>query len=155
MIPTDLQSSLRNRIIKIFEGDLFKNPDGVYVPMQVFEQHLPQKESKEQNFYPYVIVQLNTGEQKAELEQHKAPILFIIGVYYDGKDNQGHKEVMGIINKLFENFSKFPMQDKRYEIDFPLRWGLHEEDVAPYYYGAVETTWKLPTFRRQDVEALI
>lgn len=148
MIPTELQSSLKARVEKIFEGDLFKNPRGAYVPLQVFKQHLPAKKSNEDNFYPYVIVQLNFGEQKTESDQHKAPVLFVIGIHYDEEDNQGHQEVMGIVNKLFESFRKYPIEDQRYEIDFPLRWGLHEEDMAPYYYGAVETTWKLPTFMR-------
>ncbi|MEN8702496.1 hypothetical protein [Bacillus infantis] len=152
MIPTELQSGLKKRVIEIFEGDLFKNPKGEIVPLQVFEQHLPQKKNNEDNFYPFVIVQLNFGEQKSQLEQHKAPVTFVIGVIHEDDENQGHKSVMGIINKLFEDFSRRPVQDDRFEIDFPIRWGLHEEDVAPYYYGAVETTWTLPTFRREDLE---
>ncbi|TYS66368.1 hypothetical protein FZD47_02455 [Bacillus infantis] len=152
MIPTELQDGLKERVLKIFEGDLFKNPKGESVPLQVFEQHLPQKKSKDDDPVPYVMVQLNYGEQKTPADQHKAPVLFVVGVFYDSPDNQGHKEVMGIINKLFEDFSRQPVQDDRFEIDFPIRWGLHEEDVAPYYYGAVETTWKLPTIRREDLE---
>ncbi|EFV78954.1 hypothetical protein HMPREF1013_00838 [Bacillus sp. 2_A_57_CT2] len=152
MIPTELQMRLKKRVERIFEGKMFKNPNGNEVPLQVFEQHLPEKTANDENFYPYVIVQLNYGEQKSYNEQHKAPVLFVVGVYFEGNDNQGHKEVMGIINKLFEDFSRFPIEDMRYEIDFPLRWGLHEEDMAPYYFGAVETTWTLPTFQREDLE---
>ena len=152
MIPTDLQFRMKKRVERIFEGTLFKNPNGDNVQLQVFEQHLPEKAKNDDEFYPYVIVQLNHGEQKSINEQHKAPIIFVVGVYYEEKDNQGHKEVMRIINKIFEDFSRFPIEDGRYEIDFPLGWGLHEEDLAPYYFGAVEATWKLPTFQREDLE---
>lgn len=155
MIPTDLQGSLKARVEQLFSGKLFKNPKGELVPLQVFEQHLPEKKSNEDERFPCVLVQLNFGEQKSPSDQHTAPILFVIGIYYDEPDNQGHKVVMEIINKLFEDFSKHPFQNMKYEVKFPLRWGLHEEDVAPYYWGAVETTWVLPTFQRTDVEALI
>lgn len=155
MIPTDLQSGLKARLKKLFVNKKFTDPDGELIPLHVFEQHLPEKPQEDISLFPYIIVQLLEGEQQAVSEPHTVKVLFIIGVYDESSDNQGNKEVMAIINKIFEDLGKRPIQSRRFELTFPIRWGLHEEDVAPYFFGAVETTWSAPAFMREDVEALI
>lgn len=155
MIPTELQSLLKARVEELFEGKLYNSPSNERVPLKVFEQQLPNKKSNDETHYPYIIVSLNYGEQKTIEDYQKAPVLFIIAIYEEDPDNQGHKEVLSIANDLLKNFMEYPILDKQFEFGFPVRWGLHEEDMAPYYYGALETQWTLPKIQRVDLEGLI
>lgn len=155
MIPTNLQNGLKKKVEEIFSGDLFNNPDSERVSLSVFEQHLPEKSKDDISHYPYVIIQLSEGEQASEISEYFTKVLFIIGVVDEGSENQGHEDVVRIINKIFEYLSKFPLIDGQFELKFPIRWAIHEEETAPYYFGAVETTWSIPKFSREDLEAFI
>lgn len=155
MIPTELQTGLVTRLKDLFSDKTFNNPDMNRVSIHVFEQHLPQKEQNDINYYPYVIVQLVDGEQIGETDPEKAKIMFIVGAFDDHEDNQGHKEVIEVINKILIDLKKNPLQDMKFELQYPIRWALHDEDVAPYFFGAIETTWSEPIFIREDVEAMV
>lgn len=155
MIPVDLQEGLKERLEALFREKSFENPDGEMVPLSIFEQHLPEKDKEDFSFYPYIIVQLQYGQQQSSEGQHEISITFIVGVYDEDPNNQGHKELVDIMQTLFENLENMPIQNGLYEVNFPMKWGFHDEDLFPYYFGAIETNWIVPTNRRKDVEALI
>lgn len=155
MIPTELQKGLIERVKKTFSHNTFTNPDLKQITLNVFEQHLPEKESNDISHYPFVIVQLIDGEQENEMEQPHTKVLFIVGVFYDKSDNHGHQEVTTIINKIFADLANNPIQSNRYELKYPIRWALHDEDTAPYYFGAIETNWHTLSMNREDVNHLI
>lgn len=155
MIPIDLQKGLKSRLETVFADKTFRNPDGEEVPVSIFEQHLPEKDQKDVSFYPYIIVQLQYGQQASNIGQHEIAVMFIVGVYDEGPDKKGHTQLVDIMQTLFTSLEEYPLQNDLYELTFPLKWGFHDEDTFPYYFGAVETNWSVPTNRRKDVEALI
>lgn len=155
MIPVDLQNGLVNRLKALFSNITFNDPNMERVQMHVFRQHLPVKSQNDLSYYPYVIVQIYDGEQEKENDPETAKIIFIVGSFDDNQDNQGYNEVVDAINKIFIDLKKDPQQDLKFELKYPIKWTLHDEDVSPYFFGAIETTWSVPIFIRDDVEGLI
>ncbi|MCM3567853.1 hypothetical protein [Neobacillus mesonae] len=155
MIPMDLQSGIKIRLEYEFSGKEFKSPNGEMVPLNIFEQHLPLKEDGDISHYPYVIVQLNEGTQTDETSSEGIKIMFIIGVFDSDSTNQGYREVTRIINRISSNFKRNPVVNGNFEMKYPFKWTIYDEDVSPYFFGGIETTWDTPTFSRTDVEELI
>lgn len=159
MIPIKLQASLKLRAENFFEHALFKNPKpepGMeMVSLQVFEQNLPQKSKEESSFFPFLIIKLLEGERKTSEGPHLVNVGFIIGAFDADSDNQGYRDVAAIINKLYENLSKYPIADGQFELEHPIKWRIHEEETDPYFFGVIETTWTMPILTRVDVEELI
>lgn len=155
MIPTDLQAGLKTRIQAAFSGTLFNSLSGERVPLTVFEQNLPQKSKDDISYFPFVIVKLLDGEKKTEQSEHLTSVGFVIGVFDEDNENQGYRDVTMIINRIIENISKNPQINGQFDLQFPLKWHIHDEETDPYYWGAVETFWSLPVYMREDVEGLI
>ncbi|MGE6379551.1 hypothetical protein [Peribacillus muralis] len=155
MIPIDLQEGLKIRMEAEFSNRTFKSPNNQDVPLNIFEQHLPQKKKEDLSLYPYVIIQLNEGTQISDSSSEEIRIMFIIGIFDHDNFNQGYREVTRIINRITTNLIENPIVKKKFEMNYPLKWSIYEEDVAPYFFGGIETTWAVSTFSRQDVEELI
>jgi hypothetical protein len=155
MIPTDLQEGLKQRLEQVFANHFFKNPENEKAPLNIFKQHLPERAEDDYSFYPYVIIQLVEGEQADENDEQHVKVMFIIGVYDSDRNNQGYQDVVMIIQKITENFKKAPLINQKFELKFPLKWAVYDEDVAPFYFGGVETLWAVPSHLREDVEELI
>jgi hypothetical protein len=154
MIPIELQAGLKSRMQEVFTGPLFNSPSGERVPLTVYEQNLPQKSKDDISYYPFVIVKLLEGEKKTEQGEHLTQVGFIIGTFDEDNENQGYRDVTMIINKIMGDLSENPLINGEFELQFPLKWHIHDEETDPYYFGAVETTWSVPTYSRKDVEAL-
>jgi hypothetical protein len=156
MIPTDLQEGLKQRLEQVFSNQFFKNPENDNAPLNIFKQHLPERPEDDYSLFPYVIIQLVEGEQADENAEQHVKVLFIIGAYDPDRNNQGYQHVTMIIQKMIESFKKAPLINQKFELKYPLKWAVYnEEDVAPFYFGGVETLWAVPSHSREDVEALI
>lgn len=153
MIPTDLQDNLQLRCLEVFKDKYFLGVNEGKVPLNIFKQHLPEKKKSDRSLYPYILIKLIEGE--VESDDQQAKVDFIIGTYDEGTNNQGYRDVCMIIQKIFEDFKKHPRIDGEFELQFPMKWIIHDEDVQPYYFGAIETLWGVPTLLREDVEAMI
>lgn len=157
MIPIELQDGLEERMKKLFEIENFrlKNPDGNYVALNIFSQHLPEKTANDLSLYPYLVIRLVEGEQNDPGEAQQVQVLFIVGVFDDHNSYQGYRDVVNVLQKIYENLKRNPTVNDRFELQYPIRWALHDEDVYPFYFGGIETRWKTPTPIREDVEAMI
>lgn len=152
MIPVNLQKGLIQRLEEIFSQFKLKNPNNEDVNINIFEQHLPQSESDDDDvsLYPYIIVKLADGEQENETSAHKIKVLFVIGVFDDSYDNNGYQDVVNIVQKLIAGLKSKPIIEKKFVLDYPMRWLVHEEDVYPFFFGGVETYWETNAFQRVD-----
>lgn len=155
MIPTDLQDELKKRLETAFEHDFFNAKGGIRSKLSVFTQNLPKKTKAEDEFFPFIIVKLMDGEQKDRNSTNKAYVGFVIGAYDNGPDNQGYREVTQITNKIIENLKKSPTVNGQFQLDFPLKWKVHDEETDPYFFGAVEAAFEMPEISSQEVEDLI
>ncbi|CAM4111205.1 hypothetical protein [Mesobacillus thioparans] len=155
MIPVELQRLLHERVKNLFSDHLFKNSKNEDVHINIFKQHLPPKKTKDDEPYPYIIIKLIEGEQLEEENPFQSQIMFVIGLYAEEDPYQGYLDVTMIIQKIFNDLKTNPVVGSNFELQYPVKWALHDEDVYPYYFGGIETTWSTPSIIRRDVEAMI
>lgn len=104
-----LQEELVKEIGVIFRDDLFKDSAGEYIKMNVYEQNLPIRQDEDApDPIPYVIVRVETGQVKGGVEPQEVFVTLLIGYFDDDAGNNGHKGVLGIIQKIQERFMKEP-----------------------------------------------
>ena len=156
MIPLMLQDRLIERMSDTFKDTLLKNMKGERVPLKYYRQHLPNKSKIDSDSpYPCIIVRLSNGNKTSEADGQSTTVQFIVGIIDRDDNNQGYQDVMTIINRIIEDLTRQPMIDNLYEVDPDMNWSYHDEDVEPYFFAGLETTWHTPQYLREDVEHLI
>ncbi|MGG3448633.1 hypothetical protein ABER98_01730 [Domibacillus aminovorans] len=155
MIPTDLQAGLKKRLEKVFEHELFHAPNGERVPLTIIEQKLPKKTKKEDEFYPLILVKLFDGEKRTEKDDNKVNVGFVIGTFDGAPNHQGYQDVTHIMNKIIKNLHEYPSVDDQFELSFPLRWAIIDEETEPYYHGGIEATFIVPEPISQHLEGML
>lgn len=158
MIPIILLDELVDRFkdeLKGYELRDPRNPD-VFKKIAVFSQHLPAKsKSTDTSLYPYLIIRLRDGEEQSANEPGTCQILFIAGVFDRSDDNQGFRDSISLVNKVYQSLIRNPVINNQFELIHPIRWTYQEEDSEPYYFAGLETNWEVPKPIREDVEHLI
>ena len=155
MTATYLQTAIASDIAKIFEGDLFKNSLGEYVPLNVYEQYLPiRKDEDEPDPVPYVIVRIEQGEVSGWTEAQEVRVTLLLGCFDDDTDNIGYKTVLGMIQKIEHRYLKDSMLDNRFmffmDDGHGFEWALQEEESFPYYFGAINMNFRTAAVRKED-----
>lgn len=152
MTATFLQEDLCKEIANIFKHDRFRNSQKEeQVKLNVYEQNLPIMESDEDpDPVPYVIVRLETGTIKSDNDPQEVLAMFLIGYFDDSPVNNGHKGVLGIIQRIHERFNKDPMLNNLYMFQEPFEWALQDEESYPYFFGAAHLTFKTAAIRKED-----
>ncbi len=101
------------------------------------------------------IVRIQHGEQQEVGEPQSVRALIVVGIYDPEDSNQGYKDTMTVIQKLYENFLRKPNLDNRYNLKFPVKWDYSEEDSDPYYFAWIDSYWEIPIPVNEQVEELI
>lgn len=160
MTAYELQDDLISELKAIFKGFQLKTPllttenQSTYSEPNIFSQNLPVREddNEEDDPYPYVIVKVDS----ASIARNKSLIKtrLMIGVFDDAPGNNGHKDILNIIQKIYDRFSRSPILAGKYvmkdDIENPLVWVIHEEDLYPYYFGAIDIVWETATIGRES-----
>lgn len=151
MNPLILQEELIEELKLMFADVRFKNPLGKSVGINIFAQNTPLLQNDEETEpIPYIIVHLNDGEQKVRGDSFNiVDVSLIVGMYDSDNGNQGHKQVMDVIYKIQDRFSKKPSL-KRTSFTGDFNWKLVDTDTYPYYWGACEMSFYIPSIRRED-----
>lgn len=170
MIATFLQDDLAADLADIFKHFRLKNPQGETVGLNIFKQSLPIPTAKdipdtvtdeeleegiynaeaEEDPYPYIIVRVEQGTID-KIDQEQAVIVnLIIGVIDRDYNNQGHKDVLNIIQKVYERFAKNAILAAKYECVMPITWALQDEESFPYFFGGMALTFETIPIRRED-----
>ena len=151
MTATMLQEEIVKELETIFRGDLFKNSLGEYVKLNVYEQQLPIKEDEDSpDPMPYIIVRLETGSTKSGTDPQEVLVTLLFGYFDDSPENNGHKGVLGMIQKVHERFEKQPMLANQFMFQDPFDWALPDEESFPYFFGAASMTFKTAAIRKED-----
>ena len=151
MTATMLQEELVKELETIFRGDLFKNSLGEYVKLNVYEQQLPIREDEDSpDPMPYIIVRLETGSTKSGTDPQEVLVTLLFGYFDDSPENNGHKGVLGMIQKVHERFEKQPMLANQFMFQDPFDWALQDEESFPYFFGAASMTFKTAAIRKED-----
>lgn len=170
MIATFLQDDLAADLAETFKHFRLKNPQGETASLNIFKQSLPIPTAKdipdtvtdedleegiynaeaEEDPYPYIIVRVEQGTIE-NIDQEQAVIVnLIIGVIDRDYKNQGHKDVLNIIQKIYERFAKNAILAKKYECVMPIEWALQDEESYPYFFGGMALKFETIPIRRED-----
>ncbi|MCM1026093.1 MAG: hypothetical protein NC432_06635 [Roseburia sp.] len=172
MVATFLQDDLVEELKTIFKDLHYKTPGGELSEINVFPQALPipgpaeppEGEAPEyleeglgatdpvkaEDPYPYAIVRIEDGKIEAIDGNQAVTVLIILGAYNDDLKNQGHKDILNMIQKIYERFAKNAILAQKYELVHPITWTLQEEESYPYFIGGVALTFNTLEIRRED-----
>lgn len=151
--PVFFQEDLKNEIENIFSSDRFLDSEGNRVPLNVYEQQLPVlKDEYSADPIPYALVRLENGstDEKKWDGNNKVFVTILIGLINRDEENDGHKDILNVIWKIYERFSKNPMLAGKYMFNEPFQWALQDEESFPYFFGAASLTFNIPAIRRED-----
>lgn len=91
---------------------------------------------------------------KGGVEPQEVFVTLLIGYFDDDAGNNGHKGVLGIIQKIQERFMKEPMLAKQFyfmnDEQHPFDWALQDEESFPYFFGAASMTFATAAIRKED-----
>lgn len=173
MVATLLQDALAAELAEIFRYHLFRDPQGNTVKINIFKQSLPvptaaampetvtDEELEEGTYdpvakedpYPYIIVRVEQGTIEDIDQAQTVVINLIIGVIDRDYKNQGHKDVLNIIQRIYERFAKKAILANKYECTPPMEWALQDEESYPYFFGGLALNFKTVPIRREDLYA--
>lgn len=161
MTAFELQDDLIEELKIVFSGFLLKTPaidlesgEPSMSEPNLFSQSLPiRKDDADDDPYPYIIVRMDSGDMKQD-HPHMVKVRIVIGSFDDSTDTNGHKDVLNIIQKIYERFARNPVLANKYvmkdDSENPFTWVLQDDDTYPYYFGAVEVTWETSAIRRES-----
>jgi len=137
MIPTFLQDDIVEKLKNLFSE--YRSFNVEEVELNIYPQYLPAKlNQKDLTHYPFILVRLENGEDDGE--ENSTRITFMIGIYNDKDTYQGHKDVINILQKIYQFLAT-----KRYisncEVKFPISWTFNDDDTYPFYFGGLDTNW--------------
>ena len=137
MTPIMLQDELVEEMKRLLAGNLYKTPAGEHTEMKVFPQNIPVNETDDdEDPIPYIIVRLNSGEDDGTRDSfNTVKLVIIVGIWDDSLDSQGHRDVLNIIQKVYERFHKTPNLNNIAVYDGDFNWALQEDGYYPYFFG--------------------
>lgn len=151
MINAILQDVLAKRIEEILKGYQSKKKKDELTQFHVYIQDPPIVTDRNSTL-PYVAVFYDNEVQ--EEKETKVQLYLIIGIFYNEKDKQGHRELLNVFNLISQTLLKEHFLAGKYEIQYPIKFQIQEEDLHPEYYGVMETNWKIPTINKIEEEWL-
>lgn len=169
MIATFLQTELAKELEEVFKDFRLKNPKGEMSKINIFEQGLPIPEQKRpedynpedleegkietetaEDPYPYIIVRIENGNITEIGREQDVLLNLIIGTIDRELNNQGHKDVLNVIQKIIYRFTVNPILAHEYECVMPISWALQDEESYPYYIGGLALHFATTPIRRED-----
>lgn len=152
MTPIMLQDELVEEMKRLLAGNLYKTPAGELKAINVYAQSIPVNETDDdEDPIPYIIVRLNSGEDDGTRDSfNSVKLVIIIGIWDDSLDSQGHRDVLNIIQKVYERFHKTPNLNNTAVYDGDFNWALQEDGYYPYFFGACSLKFRIAAIRRED-----
>lgn len=151
-----LQEKLIKRVGKVLENLELPTVSGERRKIKIYSQDLNIPDDEDEDIdietatAPYVIVRITDGFQETWDSALQVNVVFIICTYVKDTNKEGTKDVITIINKLYQSFAERPNIDE-FEVEPPLEWTLQTDvDTYPYFFGAVSIGFNCPAARRID-----
>ena len=171
--PLFCQEALVKEVVRITADMRFQNPKGGEpLSLCVFPQTLPvpqkrkeaplegqdtieyQEGEEEEAIFqcPWCLVKIDGGKVPEINGGQEVSFGICFGVFRDDARNQGHREILNLISRVYERFAKNPLLDSQYTCTGVFQWNLAEEDTYPYFFGAIATGFIFSGYRREMME---
>lgn len=170
--PLFALKAMVKEIEEITKDMRFPSPEGAeLVPLSVYEQALPilEKRKPDSDYEyaetidyqdnmeedatlkcPWCVVKIENGSIPGINDMQEVTLAICFGVFNDSLENNGHMEIMNLIQRVYERFAVNPILDGQYTCTGKFEWAVQEEDTHPYFFGALLTTFKFQGFRREN-----
>ena len=154
IVPIELHDLLVERLETLF-GNYYLGNDNDEKRVQVYPQHIPHKtEEDDETIFPHILVKMEMGEMKGAGSDNLCGVYFIIATCDMNVDQQGYRDCVNIMNKIFHSLTTRPILGGKYRFSGDAKWELasfeDEETTYPYYFGGIETTWEAPQIRESE-----
>lgn len=143
-LAEDVKHTLRDVYTKTITGN--------EAAVSVFKNRLPivtEDEDDESKFFPYAVVRLSeatTDEEQPWIQK----VYILLGVYDDSLMGEGYLHILTMMERITNRFIMEPLLDKKYRAQPQINTDIQDEDTYPYYFGAIEMSFKLPKIERRD-----
>lgn len=149
MTQADLQAFLVKDLTTYLKDNRHYNSNKELKSLNVYYQDLPKdniyEETEQFDYFPFVIVEIPDGAIAAFNEPHIVNVNFAVGTVEPEGENCGHFAVFNIINKILEYLTENSSFNKKYTLNYPLKWSVKpDENAEPYYYGVIEASFVIP-----------
>lgn len=155
MTPLMLQDELVEEMKRLLSDYLYKTPSGERIPINVYPQNIPVNETDDdEDPIPYIIVRLNSGDDPGTRDSfNTVKLVLIVGIWDDSLDNQGHRDVLNIFQKVYERFHTNPNLNNKAVYAGEFNWALQDDAYYPYTFGACSLSFHIAAIRREDIFA--
>lgn len=152
MIAAHLQEALMEDVKEILKDIITEDASGGRVSgVNVFAQQLPiirANEKEASKTLPYAVIKLLDGETEED-NPWTVTVGIYLGIRDTGRENQGHRHVMVMIERIVDRFVSEPLLDNRYWAQQDIEWALDSEDLYPNFYGGVCIKFSVPKIGRR------
>ena len=94
-------------------------------------------------------MRLANGAHDTTQGNETATINLVFGCYDRDANHQGHRDVLGLIERVKQRFCRNPILGP-YQQTGRMEWVREEEDPYPYYFGGLQLTFQLPAIQRES-----
>ena len=92
---------------------------------------------------PWCLVKIDSGTIKGPNELQSVVVAICYGIYEDDPANDGHKDILNLIQKTYERYAKNPILSGGYRCKQDFEWSIQREDTHPYFFGAISMTFEM------------
>lgn len=144
-----------DEISLLFSEWKFKDEGGEFQKFSVFEQALPVSQGEDDpEPFPYIVVRVEDGGTTSPAKPETARVIFTIGICDESLDNQGHKDVLNVIDRIRQRFEGNQLLKKKYmrlqSEEYPIHWAMPDDDTYPFFFGALEMFFAIPKINTED-----
>lgn len=100
---------------------------------------------------PWCLVKIMNGSIPEINGPQQVEVGICFGIYNNSDKNQGHMEILNLIQRVYERFAVNPILAGQYTCQGSFEWALQEEDTYPYFFGAIGTVFQFRGFRRESI----
>lgn len=155
MTASGLQDALMGEIRGILKDIITEDVSGGRVEgVNVFAQQLPvitADEEDETQSIPYAVIKILDGSTV-----NGEPWTVTVGIYLGICDmdvqNQGHRHVMVMIQRIIDRFVSEPLLDGKYWAQPEIGWMIDSGDDYPEFFGVVYIKFSVPKIGRRMTE---
>lgn len=155
------QQAMIDELTELFRGMTFGGQESPK-PLQIFKQFLPIQTTDDDEAdtndspYPCIIVIESSGEQDNEDDPQLVLLQLVICCYDRGIDRQGYVDTVNVKETIIAALKRKPIFCGAFEVSYPRKWELSDDDADYYYWGIVNLICKTPNgLKNEEVEALI
>jgi hypothetical protein len=141
MVENELAMALRDFIRETVGEYRLPVKNGEMRAPTVVNGFLPPKRSNAEDDFPFVLVRLEKGQ--TTLEETTCTAVIIIGCYTTEFD--GHEYCINVMERIKQALCSLPFGTlaERYQLRYPVKWELPDEQPYPQWQVGMTTEWAM------------